>query len=365
MAGEQEKDSKTEEATEKKTRDAIERGNVPFSKEASISVSLFGILIATTYMIGDRSLELASTLTRFISQAHEWPIENGADASRLVAFAFAGAALLVAPIAILLMVSGFAASFAQNPPQFAYDRIKPDWSRISPASGWKRLFGVQGVVEFLKSLFKLAAVGAVAVLFLRWSQNDFVNALFMEPAGLPLHVKSMAGRAILLLAIATLFLVTADVIWSRLHWLSELRMTKQEVKDEHKQLDGDPLIKARQRSLARQRSRQRMLAAVPRATFVITNPTHYAIAMRYVREESAAPVVVAKGQDLVALRIRAIAEEHNIPIVEDKPLARALYSKVRVDQAIPAEFYKAVASVVYFLMSRKPGQRPSVSVSGA
>lgn len=360
MAGEEDKQSKTEEATEKKTRDAIERGNIPFSKEASISVSLFGILIAFAYLIGERTLQLSGSLSRFIGQAHEWRLENGADAARLMEISTYAAALVVAPVAVMLIIAGFAASFAQNPPQMALERIKPELSRISLIKGWTRLFGVQGLVEFLKALFKLAAIGAVAVIFLRSAQHDLVNVLFMEPTVLPQHLQSVAVRAVLLIAVATLFLVVADVLWSRLHWRRELRMTKQEVKDEHKQLDGDPMIKARQRSIARQRSKQRMMAAVPKATFVITNPTHYAIAMRYVREETTAPIVVAKGQDLVALKIREIAEQNEIPIIEDKPLARALYDKVQVDQAIPAEFYKAVASVVYFIMSRKPGNRPFV-----
>jgi len=360
MAGEEDKESKTEEATEKKTRDAIERGNIPFSKEASISVSLFGMLIALAYMIGERTLQLSSSLSRFLGEADQWPLENGADAARILEICTYAAALVVAPIAVMLMIAGIAAALAQNPPNLAVERIKPELSRISLIKGWQRLFGVQGLVEFLKSLFKLAAIGIVAVIFLRSSQGELVNALFIEPKALPEHLQTLAVRAILLIAVATLFLVAADVVWSRLHWRHELRMTKQEVKDEHKQLDGDPLIKARQRSIARQRSRQRMLSAVPKATFVITNPTHYAIAMRYVREETSAPIVVAKGQDLVALRIREIATEHDIPIVEDKPLARALYDKVQVDQAIPAEFYKAVASVVYFVMSRKPGARPTV-----
>lgn len=353
MAGEQDKESKTEEATEKKTRDAVERGNVPFSKEASISISLFGILIAFAYILTDKSAQLGNSLSRYIGQADQWSLGNMADAARLMSDAVHAAAVVVGPIALMLIIAGFAASFAQNPPQLALERIKPELSRISPIKGWERLFGVQGLVEFLKALFKLAAVGLVALVFLRSMQHDLVNAIFIEPSGLLQHTRSIAVRAVLYIAIATLILVAADVVWTRLHWRQELRMTKQEVKDEHKQLDGDPLIKARQRSIARQRSKQRMMSSVPRATFVITNPTHYAIAMRYVREETAAPIVIAKGQDLVALKIREIAEEHDIPIIEDKPLARALYAKVQVDQAIPAEFYKAVAGVVHYVMSRK------------
>src|SRR5262249_15260262 len=135
-------------------------------------------------------------------------------------------------------------------------------------------------------------------------------------------------------------------------WRRELRMTRQELKDEHKQADGDPIVKARLRSLARDRARKRMIARVPQATVIIANPTHYAIALRYVRTENHAPLVVAKGQDLIALKIREIAEKHGIPVVEDKLLARSLYDKVQIDQLIPPEFYRAVANVILYLMSR-------------
>ena len=161
-------------------------------------------------------------------------------------------------------------------------------------------------------------------------------------------------------AVATIVLVAADLVWSRLFWQRELRMTRQEVKDEMKQADGDPIVKARLRSLARDRARKRMIAAVPRATFVIANPTHYRRGLRYVKEEGGAPLVVAKGQDLIALKIREIAAEHGIPIIEDKLLARSLYKAVEVDKMIPPEFYKAVAEIVFFLFSRRRlGPRPA------
>jgi flagellar biosynthetic protein FlhB len=168
----------------------------------------------------------------------------------------------------------------------------------------------------------------------------------------------MAVRLFLAVIGATILLVAVDLVWSRVFWRRELRMTRQEVKDEQKQSDGDPIIKARMRSLARDRARKRMIARVPRATVVIANPTHYAIALRYVRSENRAPLVVAKGLDLIALKIRSIAEEHGIPVVEDKLLARSLYDKVEVDQLIPPEFYRAVANVILYLMSRGRQSQP-------
>jgi flagellar biosynthetic protein FlhB len=178
------------------------------------------------------------------------------------------------------------------------------------------------------------------------------NAMFLAPYAVPELMQTMAIRLFLSVIAATALLVVADLVWSRFFWRHELRMTRQEVKDEQKQSDGDPIIKARLRSLARDRARKRMISRVPKATVVIANPTHYAIALRYVRSENRAPLVVAKGLDLIALKIRAIAEQHGIPVVEDKLLARSLYDKVEVDQLIPPEFYKAVANVILYLMSR-------------
>jgi flagellar biosynthetic protein FlhB len=193
---------------------------------------------------------------------------------------------------------------------------------------------------------------------LRAAQTDVTNAMFMEPGALPGLILSMVGRVLSTVAVATLVLVAADLVWSRLFWQRDLRMTRQEIKDELKQVDGDPIVKARLRSLARDRLRKRMMAAVPRATLVIANPTHYAVALRYVREEGGAPLVVAKGQDLIALKIREIAVEHGIPVIENKALAKSLYRSVEVDEMIPPEFYKAVAEIVFFLFARQAQARP-------
>ena len=183
--------------------------------------------------------------------------------------------------------------------------------------------------------------------------------MYMEPVALPRLVRDLSVRLVAGVAAATLVLVVLDLVWSRVFWRRELRMSRQEVKDELKQSDGDPILRSRMRSLARDRSRRRMMAAVPRATLVIANPTHYAVALRYVREEGGAPLVLAKGRDLIALRIREIAEQHNVPVIEDKLLARSLHDKVVVDQMIPAEFYKAVAQIVHFIATRKGGRVPT------
>lgn len=352
MSNRDDKESKTEEATEKKIRDAVEKGNVPFSKELPTFASLVGLLIVTTFFIVDGVIELTSSLKRFIDDPGLWPLENTADAVQVFGAINLDAARLLMPAVLVLAVAGLASSFLQNSPRIVFDRIQPQLSRLSLSSGWRRIFGLQGWVEFLKGTFKLAAIALLAFLLMRAARFEVFNAMFLAPYALPELTRTMAIRLFLAVIVATVLLVAVDLVWSRLFWRRQLRMTRQEIKDEQKQSDGDPIIKARLRSLARDRARKRMIARVPQATVVIANPTHYAIALRYVRSENRAPLVVAKGLDLIALKIRGVAEAHGIPVVEDKLLARSLYDKVEVDQLIPPEFYRAVANVILYLMSR-------------
>ena len=358
MSDEPDHDSKTEQPTEKKIRDAVERGNVPFSREAAALASLLGILLISSFFLVGGVAHMSMSLRRLIDNPGGWSLENGSDALHLFEAIGLDAARLLVPVVIVLATAGVLSSFLQNAPQIAVDRVLPQLSRLSVAKGWKRLFGAQGQIEFLKSVFKLGAVSLLGLLVLRTAQHDILNAMFIEPGALPGLVWTMVNRLLSTVAIATIVLVAADLVWSRLFWHRELRMTRQELKDEMKQVDGDPIAKSRLRSLARDRMRKRMIAAVPRATLVIANPTHYAVALRYVREEGGAPLVVAKGQDLIALKIREIAAEHAIPVIESKTLARSLYKAVEVDKMIPPEFYKAVAEIVLYVLARQAQTRP-------
>lgn len=358
MAEDIDRESKTEEATEKKIRDSVEKGRVPYSKEAAALASIVAILASFIFLFTNGVVRLRFSLETFIDNPGGFKLENTADAVLVIRAALTDAALMLLPVLLVICIGGVAASLFQNQPQLAFDRIKPEMSRISITKGWTRIFGLNGQVEFLKSLFKLAIVGAAGYTALASSHRDFVNALFMEPSAIPGLVQSLLVRFLSAVATATAVLVAADLAWSRISWRRDLRMSRQEVKDELKQTEGDPLIKSRMRSQQRDRSRKRMMASVPRATLVIANPTHYSIALRYVREEGGAPLVLAKGKDLIALKIRFIAEENGIPVYEDRALARSLYDKVEVDRMIPQEFYKAVAGVILFLGARAKPARP-------
>lgn len=353
MAEDTDKESKTEEPTDKRLHDEMERGNVPMSREVTIFASFAALLLIVAFLLRNAALTLTAVLERYLDEAGSWHLEDTFDALALFGTLLIPVVRIVVPIFVVLCAAGIIASLVQNPFQIALQRIQPDFSRISPLQGWGRIFGSQGRTEFLKSLLKFLAVGLVVATLLQSQRDHVVNAMFLEPDAIPGMILAFAMRLLAAISIATALLMIGDFFWSRIHWRQRLRMTRQEVKDELKQAEGDPLVKMKLRSLALDRNRKRMMAAVPRATLVIANPTHYAIALRYVREEGGAPMVLAKGTDLIALKIREIAEENGIPVVEDKALARSMFKSVEIDHPIPAEFYRAVAELIHFLYARK------------
>ncbi len=357
MAEGAEKSSKTEEATEKRIRDTVEKGNLPFSREAPILGSLLASIAFTAFAARDVAAQLVASLRSTFENPVQWDIENGADALHFINGVALQAAWFVLPAAGFFFVAGVLSSVLQNPPQLNMERVRPKWSNVSPVSGWSRLFGMRGLTEFGKALFKFAGVSLIVAWLLSRELGTTMRTMFTDPLQLPETLLSLAMQLLSIVAVATVVLVAADLFFSRIHWRRDLRMSKQEVKDELKQQEGDPTIKARQRQIARERNRKRMMAAVPKATLVIANPTHYAIALRYSREEGGAPLVVAKGTDLIALKIREIAEANDIPVFEDKLLARSMYDHVSIDQMIPQQFYKAVAELIYFLQSKMPAAR--------
>jgi len=346
-------DSKTEEPTEKKLFDAVEKGNTPVSREVGIFASILGMIIIARFFLWDSAARFSSLLAGFIENPAEWRFEDANSVSTLLEMVSGWTFAFLLPIVTILILFSLAAAFMQNPPSLVLHRIKPDFSKLSLAKGFKRVFGTQGWVEFAKAMFKFLAVGTVVVIFLKSEIDGVFNTMLMHPAVLPHTLLGMILRLFSAIATATVLLVGADILWSRKQWFKNLKMTKQEVKDEHKQQDGDPIVKARRLSLARDRLRRQMIAEVPKATVVITNPTHFSVALAYDSEVDAAPRVIAKGQDLIAFKIREIAEKHSIPLVENKYLARSLYAQVEVEQMIPEEFYRIVAEIIHFVSARK------------
>ncbi|HXZ67968.1 MAG TPA: flagellar type III secretion system protein FlhB, partial [Alphaproteobacteria bacterium] len=246
----------------------------------------------------------------------------------------------------------------QHRPTWSTHIFEFDLQKLSPLKGFQRLFGIQGIANFVKAVLKLVAISAGAAVVL-WPSRDllltFVDRApeLILPSALVLSLKVLIA-----ILVVFAFIAFGDLFFQRMQFHQRLRMTKQEVKDEHKETEGDPKIKAKIRQIRMERGRRRMIQAVPNATVVVTNPTHYAVALRYVEKETTAPVCVAKGIDAFALRIRLTAKQHKIPIVENPPLARALYASVEVDEMIPQDHYKAVAEVIGFVLRLKNRGRP-------
>lgn len=352
MSEDNDKESKTEEASEKKISDAIEKGNIPISREMTVFVSVLGILATLAFLVSEQLPPLIADLGRLLDDAGGYSIADASAATILGVDIARAVATFLLPIVAVIALLGVVGSVSQHAPKLVLDRIRPQWNRVSPASGFKRIFGVQGFVEFLRSLAKFAAVALACGVMLQSEVRRLIDAMYTDPTLLPAQILAVSTRLVATVCVATIVLVAADLVWARFKWRKDLRMSRQDIKDEMKQAEGDPLVKARMRSIAKDRARRQMLTAIPRATLVIANPTHYAIALRYERDSGGAPLVIAKGTDLVALRIREIAEQNDVPVIEDRQLARAMYDVVEVDKWIPPEFYHAVAKLLYFIYAR-------------
>jgi flagellar biosynthetic protein FlhB len=359
MADAVDKDSKTEEATEKKVRDTIEQGKLPHSRETAILASFVAILVFTVFYAKDAIVDLGTFLSMFLEKPEAWPMDSETDVIALYKIVMMEIGKATVSLLVLLVVAGVGSSVFQNLPQFVGERIRPQLSRISISQGWKRLFGAQGFVEFIKALAKLGFVTAVLVLAFSEEHRRLLAGMITNPFEFGMVVRAMAVNILTAIVLVMAAIAAADVVWSRFSWRQDMRMSRQEVKDELKQSEGDPIVKSRIRSVARDRARRRMMTAVPKATLVIANPTHYSIALKYVRDEDSAPLVLAKGQDLVALKIREIAAEHGIPVFEDVALARSMYKQVSVDSVIPPQFYQAVAELVRIVYAKKPDRKVS------
>jgi flagellar biosynthetic protein FlhB len=261
---------------------------------------------------------------------------------------------IIGPILIIIMVAGVLANVVQTGGlHFSLHPLKPKWSKLNPLKGFGRIFSKTSLVELFKSLFKISIVSVIAYQTIN-SHWDEIPVLMGYGVGQVLFFMGEVMVEIMIkVLLVMIFLAALDFSFQKYTYLENLRMTKQEVKDERKDLEGNPQIKQRIRSVQMEMMRRRMMAAVPEADVVVTNPTHFSIAIKYDTKIDAAPVVVAKGQNEIALRIREIAKESNVPLVEDKPLARTLYKTVDVGQLIPASLYKAVAEILAYVFKLK------------
>lgn len=357
MSDAEDAESKTEEPTEKKIGDALEKGETAVSRELSIFAGFLSFLLCLAFVYDSASARLVNTLALLLENAGTVRISSSEDLSNYLKYVVGEAADFAAPQLALLAAFGVAASVVQGAPRIVFDRIFPDLQRISLLRGWKRIFGTAGLIELLKSVFKIAVLVGSLGFSLTVDRTVLANAMRSDPRLLPGIVSTLLIHLTSIVCIVGGLIAAADWMWTRFKWRRGMRMSRHELKEELKQAEGGALAKARMRSLAQSRARKRMMSAVPRATLVLANPTHYAIALRYVRDEGGAPLVLAKGQDLVALKIRQIAEDNQIPVFEKKELVRAMFDIVEVDQMIPSEFFRPIAELIHFLTTRIASKR--------
>lgn len=356
MAEDDDDSQKTEDPTPKRLEEARKKGQIALSRE----LNTWLMLLAATIIIGTMSRGFMSELTiflrGFIEHAGDLPQVPGGFNETLGASFWKVLGLMALPL-LALMFMAFVGPFIQTGPIYAPEVIKPDISKISPIKGFSRLFSMRSLIEFIKGLLKLTIIGAVGYLLLAPYFDKLehmvglpVPAIMNET--LALTMRLLVGVLVVLLVVAVL-----DVLYQRHAHMKKMRMSKQELKDEYKQSEGDPQVKGKLRQLRAEKARQRMMANVPGATVVITNPTHYAVALKYDPETMDAPLCVAKGVDTIALKIREIATENKVAIYQNAPLARTLYSVIEIDEIVPPEHYQAVAEVISFVF-RQQGKLP-------
>jgi flagellar biosynthetic protein FlhB len=344
---------KTEDPTQKRLDDAHARGDVAKSQEVNTWFVIAGATLVLSTFSGSTGSGILMPLRNLVANAGMLRTDGTALLQLGNTLGIAVLAALGVPL-LMLMIAAIAGNMIQHRLVWSGESLKPKFSKVSPGAGFKRVFGKQAVANFTKGVFKLIALGAVMMAVLWPERHRLESFLRLDPSAilgvttsLTLH---LMGAVVAMLAAVAI----ADYFFQYRQWYERQKMSLQEIKDEFKQAEGDPHIKGRIRQLRVARMKRRMMAAVPKASVIITNPTHYSVALSYDRGMSA-PVCIAKGVDNIALKIREIARKHDIPIVENVPLARALHATVEIDEEIPVEHYHAVAEIIGYVMGLKRG----------
>ncbi len=339
---------KTEDPTQKRLEDAHKKGDVAKSQEVSTWFVMLAATLVVMMFSNDMMASLAVSLKVYLANPHDIAMdgENLRVLWRNLGLGVLAALLL--PLG-LLMIGALAGNVVQHKLLFTAEGLKPKLSKISVLAGAKRMFSMTSIVNFLKGIAKLSIVSVVMFLII-WPERDSLDLFVtVDVAMLLPMVQEMSVKLLIGVITVMTIIAAADFLYQKYTWTQKQKMTMKELRDEHKSMEGDPAVKAKLRQIRVERGRKRMMANVPDASVIITNPTHYSIALQY-EEGMDAPICVAKGMDNIALKIREIAKEHDIPIVENPPLARALHATVEVDDEIPAEHYRAVAQVIGYVM---------------
>lgn len=353
----EDKSQKTEEPSQKKLDEAAEKGNVPISKEVGVTLSTLAVVIAVAAMGNDVASGLAGVLETFLSGAHQYQIspDNTSDAIGGMGVILQHVIVIIAPVFGLIIAAALLAGRLQGPFRVSLERLKPKASNISPMSGVKKIASPSALVEFLKSVVKVSVVAFCATLVVIEALEIIPQSYDRPPNVVPVEIRALILKMLIYVFCAMAVIMILDIFWKRFDHRKKLRMSRKELKDEHKQMEGDPHVKAKVAELRQTRSQERrkMMGAVPTATVVVANPTHFAVALKYEHGVHDAPVCVAKGVDAIALQIRSLAEDADVPVVENPPLARTLYPVVELDQVVPYEHWEAVAAVINYVMKMR------------
>jgi flagellar biosynthesis protein FlhB len=340
---------KQQEPTQKRLDDALEKGDVAKSQEVNTWFVIAGATLLVSSFSGSIGSGITGPMRVLIEKSWMLPVDGAGLMGLTKSLLLMMMSVLALPLGLLALVA-IGSNLIQHRLVFSAEGLKPKFSKLSPMEGAKRLFGKQALANFVKGLFKLIALGAIMVAVL-YPERDRLDALLhMDAVALLGVTLSLTLKLMGSVAAALAFVAAGDYFFQYHTWHERQKMSLQEVKDEFKQSEGDPHIKGRIRQIRYQRMKKRMMAAVPGASVVITNPTHFSVALKYERGMQA-PICVAKGADAIAFKIREVAKQNNVPIVENVPLARALYATVDVDEEIPVEHYQAVAEVIGYVMN--------------
>ncbi len=357
MSEDQDQSQKTEEPTRKRLDEARQKGQLVTSREINNFFMLCAFTVIAVWLTPHIMMQAQLAMLPFIESPENFIIDEGSFKTLFAETSRHMGMLLALPLAISI-IAALSAGMLQSKFNFSWTPLMPDLNRISPLKGLERLFSLRSVVELIKGIIKISIVGIIAYLAVA-PYMPMLNLLPAEETSEMLaFLLALTKRMLLGIIIALFFIAILDYLYQYFEYIKNLRMTKQEVKDEYKQQEGDPKIKQKLRAIRAERAKKRMMAEVPKSDVVITNPTHYAVALRYDMETMAAPILVAKGADKVALRIREIAQEHKIIVMRNPPLARALYDNVEIGYGIPQQHYKAVAEVIGYVYRLKGKKMP-------
>lgn len=354
--GGEDKEQKTEQPTQRRLEEAVKKGQIPFSREVSSFMILFVLALTIAVWAPGMMRRARDLFLPLLANAQDWPVDRAGVGTIMQQMTF-GALMIVALPWLAVITVAIGAALLQNGVIISTEPIKPKLEKISLKKGIARMFSMRSIVEFLKGIFKIGVVATVAYLALSPELNTLKQLVDDSALALLLFISKLAVKLVVWVTAVMFLIALVDLIYQRFDYIKNLRMSKQEMKDEYKQQEGDPHIKGKLKQLRMERAKNRMMAAVPDADVVITNPTHFAVALKYEQGTMEAPMIVAKGQDFLALTMRKIAEEHDVPIVENPPLARALFT-VDVDETVPMEHYAAVAEVISYVWRLKGKKFP-------